>query len=102
MIDPTRLEPIASQIFVEDRPDSKPLFCDAFRRSKLLGLFVKDFGIGQGSRACANQEGTWLTAQPFFLIVQVFLKCTGGGSVRRNYFLICFRLYKNSIFTILF
>ena len=80
MIDPTRLEPIESQIFVEERPDSKPFFCDAFRRSKLLGLFVKDFGIGQGSRACANQEGTWLTAHPFVFIVQVFLKCSGGGS----------------------
>lgn len=46
MIDPTRLEPIESQIFVEERPDSKPLFCDAFRRSNLLGRFVKDFGVG--------------------------------------------------------
>ena len=100
MIDPTRLEPIASQIFVEDRPDSKPLFCDAFRRSKLLGLFVKDFGIGQGSRACANQEGTWLTAQPFFLIVQVFLKCTGGGSVRLNIIQCCTPQFIKCIFNI--
>jgi hypothetical protein len=65
MIDPTRLEPIESQIFVEERPDSKPSFVMPSGAASCLDGLLKILGLAKDQGRVPIKKGHGLQPSPF-------------------------------------